>query len=147
MFRSLMSLAALALAAYAVATPAVASQKASFIDGTYTFAPGACDKLKALAAGGPQSIGTVPWYVTPDGISFWEGGCSFDKIAKGKRKGEWNITAACTEEADEYTETYTFRRVKPGTFAVTLTTPGTKPADAKPKTYTRCDVGKIPEPQ
>jgi hypothetical protein len=85
--------------------------------------------------------------VTEDGISFWEGGCSFDKISKGRRKGEWNITAACGEEDGEYTETYIWKRVGDGKFSVTLTTPGTKPADAKPKLYTRCEVGKIPEPQ
>jgi hypothetical protein len=45
------------------ATPALAQQRAEFIDGTYVFSPGACDKLHALAAGGVQAITTVPWHV------------------------------------------------------------------------------------
>jgi hypothetical protein len=83
----------LILAGLALATPASASDKAPekpsdkarFFHGTYTFALGACAKLKALAAGGVQAISTVPWYVTEDGVSSWEGGCSFTKISKGKR--------------------------------------------------------------
>jgi hypothetical protein len=133
--------------AFALAAPAFAQQKASFIDGTYTFAPGACDKLKALAAGGAQSVSTVPWYVTADGISFWEGGCSFSKISKGKKKDEWKVVAACSENDEEYTESYTFRRTSPTGFAVTLTSPGTAAKDAKPVQYERCDVGKIPDPR
>jgi hypothetical protein len=136
-----------ALLAVTAWLPAEAGQKAYFIDGHYTFAPGACDKLKALAAGGPQGVTSVPWYVTADGISFWEGGCSFEKISKGKRANEWRVVASCSEEVEEFTESYLFRRAGPGKFRVTLTTPGTKPADAKPKLYTRCDVGPIPEPQ
>ena len=133
--------------ALALASPAFAQQKVSFIDGTYTFAPGACEKLKALAAGGTQAVMTVPWYVTADGISFWEGGCGFSKITKGKRKGEWRVVAACMEEEEESTESYIFRRTLPGEFEVTLTTPGISADQAKPVRYTRCDVGKIPDPQ
>ncbi len=135
------------LTGLALANPALAQQKASFIDGTYAFAPGACQKLKALAAGGVQAIGTVPWYVTADGISFWEGGCGFSKITKGKIRHEWKVIAACEENGDESTETYIWRRTSPTSFSVTLTTPGISPEEGKPVRYTRCDVGPIPAPQ
>jgi hypothetical protein len=111
------------------------------------FSEGACDKLKALVAGGVQAVSTVPWHVTADGISHWEGGCSFTKITRGKRLDEWHIVAACQEEDDESTESYIFRRTRPGEFAVTLTTPGISAEEARPLRYTRCDVGPIPAPQ
>jgi hypothetical protein len=129
------------------ASPAIAQHKATFIDGTYVFAPGACDKLKALAAGGTQAVTTVPWYVTADGIHFWEGGCDFSKVRKHKSKKQWNVVAACEENGEEYTESYIFRRSSPDSFDVTLTTPGTNKETAKPVRYLRCDVGKIPDPQ
>jgi hypothetical protein len=138
----------LILTGLALATPALAQQTASFINGTHTFAPGACDKLKALAAGGIQAVSTVPWYVDEDGISYWEGGCSFSKISKGKGRNEWKMVARCSENADvETTETYTWRRISSTRFMVTLTTPGTSAADRKPVRYTRCAVGEIPSPQ
>jgi hypothetical protein len=131
----------------ALSTPAFAQVRADFIDGTYTFAPGACEKLKALAAGGVQAAATVPWHVTADGIGIWEGNCDFTRISKGKKNNEWHVTAACYMDADESTEHYLFKRTAPGRFDVTLTTPGTSRENAKPKHYTRCDVGKIPDPE
>jgi hypothetical protein len=133
--------------AITLTAPALAQQKAEFIDGTYVFADGACDKLKALAAGGTESISTVPWYVTADGIRFWEGGCGFSKVSKGKHKHEWHVVASCQEEIEESIESYVFRRTKPGQFEVTLNTPGITTDESKPVLYTRCDVGKIPDPQ
>jgi hypothetical protein len=129
----------------AIATPAMAQQSASFIDGTYVFSPGACAKLKALAAGATQKASTVPWHVTADGISFWEGSCSFSRISKDKSKKEWKVEAKCGEGEDESTETYIWRRKSTNTFLVTLTTPGTTPEDRKPVRYTRCNVGPIPQ--
>jgi hypothetical protein len=130
-----------------LATPALSQQRAEFIDGTYVFSPGACDKLHALAAGGVQAITTVPWHVTADGIKFWEGGCDYKKVSKGKKNNQWHVIAACEENGDETTERYTYLRTAPGSFDVTLTTPGISPEEAKPLRYTRCDVGKIPDPQ
>jgi hypothetical protein len=137
----------LILSGLATAAPAMGQQKASFIDGTYVFSPGACAKLKALAAGTTQNASTVPWHVTADGISFWEGGCSFSRIIKGKSKTEWKVEAKCGEGEDESTETYTWRRTSTKTFLVTLTTPGTTLEDRKPVRYTRCSVGPIPQAQ
>ena len=141
-----MRLAAAALALISLTLPAHAGLKAKFIDGTYVFTSDGCAKLKALAAGGNQSISTVPWYVTADGISYWEGGCGFMKIKAGK-KNHWKVTASCTEEIDESIESYTYLRTSPTTFSVTLTTPGASAEDRKPVTYTRCNLGPIPEPQ
>lgn len=132
---------------FALAAPALAQQKADFIDGTYVFATGACDKLRVLAAGGTQAVTTVPWYVTADGISFWEGGCGFSRIRENKKKNEWHVTATCEENGNEYTETYSYRRTSPDSFLVTLTTPGAAAELAKPLAYARCDVGPIPTPQ
>ena len=36
-----------------------------------------CVKLKALAAGGPKNVGTVPETLTSQGFKSWEGGCAF----------------------------------------------------------------------
>lgn len=129
--------------ALTLATPAMAQQRAEFIDGTYVIAEGACEKLKALAAGSTPMISTVPFYVTADGFSFWEGGCGFASVTKSK--DAWHVIAACEENGDEYTETYSFRRSSPDSFEVTLTTPGVSDEQATPLRYTRCDVGDIPE--
>ena len=124
--------------------PAHAELKAPFIDGTYVFADGACDKLKSLVAGGSRGVTSVPWYVTTDGISFWEGGCGFSEITPGKKKDQWKVTAACEENGDEYVESYIFLKTSPTTFSVTLTTPGASAKERKPVTYTHCDAGEIP---
>jgi hypothetical protein len=144
-----MRLSFIMLALVGLALPAQAQLKASFIKGTYVFAPGACDKLKALAAGGVQSVETVPWYVTADGISYWEGGCGFSKIEPGQKKREWLVTAECGEGADESTstESYSFVGRTPTSFFVTLTTPGASEKDREPVIYRRCDVGPIPPPE
>jgi hypothetical protein len=136
---------AMALALLCLSLPAHAGVKASFLGGTYVFTGDGCAKLKALAAGGTPSISTVPWYVTADGISYWEGGCEFTKVRPGK-KNQWKVTAACGEEDGESTETYTYLKTSPTTFAVTLTTSGASAQERKPVTYTRCDVGPIPDP-
>ena len=128
-----------------LAMPAHAGLKARFIDGVYVFTDDGCAKLKALAAGGTLSVGTYPWFVTADGISYWEGGCEFTKIKAGK-KNQWKVTAACGEEDGENTETYTWAKASPTTFSVTLTTPGADADQQKPVTYSRCDVdpAKLP---
>jgi len=119
------------------AAPAVAQQKADFIDGTYVLNPEGCGMLKALADGATESIDTTPWTVTADGISFWEGGCGWSKVEK---KGDsWALTADCEEE-ESYTENYLIRRAAPDTLTVTLTTPGAAEQDRQPHTYLKCDV-------
>lgn len=96
----------------------------------------ACEKLQALAAGGPKSINTVPWSVGPSGISYWEGGCSFSRIVERQKGKVWDVTASCTEGPDTSTEHYTFARAGDGAFDVKLK--GEKNA----RRYTRCDVTK-----
>jgi hypothetical protein len=136
---------ATALAVLGLALPAHAGVKAKFLDGAYVFTDDGCAKLKSLAAGGNQNVGTYPWYVTRDGISYWEGGCEFTKIRPGK-KNQWKVTASCGEEDGESTETYTYLKTSSVTFAVTLTTPGASADDRKPVTYTRCDVDEAKLP-
>lgn len=123
----------------ACAGPALAQERAAFIDGTYVLSKKDCTKLKALKAGGPESISTVPWSVNADGISYWEGGCGWSKVKTlgGKR---WALTADCEQEVDTSVESYEYTRTSATTFAVKLTTPGTTAKERKPVTYRRCDV-------
>lgn len=126
--------AALAFLALVNAAPALADVEAKFLDGTYVMADEACEKLKALEAGGTPSLNTVPWSVNRKGFEFWEGGCEFSKITEKKGGKTWVVTAQCSDGPEETTETYTFVKNDNGTFAVTLE--GEKEA----RTYTRCDV-------
>ena len=119
--------------------PAAAQQKAGFIDGTYVLSTEGCTKLKALKHGATESIGTVPWSVTAEGISYWEGGCGWSKVKTlGARR--WALTAACGEDIDMSVESYEYTRTSPTTFSVKLTTKGASPKERKPVSYQRCDV-------
>ena len=103
--------------------PAAAQQKAGFIDGTYVLSTDGCTKLKALKHGATESIGAVPWSVTAEGISYWEGGCGWSKVKTlGARR--WALTAACGEDIDMSVESYEYTRTSPTTFSVKLTTKG-----------------------
>lgn len=129
-------LVALACAGSAAPPQAHAKKSAAFLDGPYTMSDAACEKLQALAAGGPKSINTVPWSVARGGISYWEGGCSFSRIVERQKGKVWDVTASCTEGPDTSTERYTFARAGDGAFDVKLK--GEKHA----RRYTRCDVTK-----
>lgn len=119
--------------------PAAAQQKAGFIDGTYVLSTEGCTKLKALKHGATESIGTVPWAVTAEGISYWEGGCGWSKVKTlGARR--WALTAACGEDIDMSVESYEYTRTSPTTFSVKLTTKGASVKERKPVSYQRCDV-------
>ncbi len=119
--------------------PAAAQQKAGFIDGTYVLSTDGCTKLKALKHGATESIGAVPWSVTAEGISYWEGGCGWSKVKTlGARR--WALTAACGEDIDMSVESYEYTRTSPTTFSVKLTTKGASVKERKPVSYQRCDV-------
>lgn len=119
--------------------PAAAQQIAGFIDGTYVLSTDGCTKLKALKHGATESIGTVPWSVTAEGISYWEGGCGWSKVKTlGARR--WALTAACGEDIDMSVESYEYTRTSPTTFSVKLTTKGASVKERKPVSYQRCDV-------
>lgn len=119
--------------------PVAAQQKASFIDGTYVLNAEGCTKLKALKHGAAESIGTVPWSVTAEGISYWEGGCGWSKV-KALEAKRWALTAECGEDIDTSVESYDYTRTSPTTFSVKLTTKGASAKERKPVSYQRCDV-------
>jgi hypothetical protein len=120
----------------ASAPAASAQQTATFLDGPYTMSAQACAKLKALAAGGPRNINTVPWHVLRTGISHWEGSCGYRRITERKKGVEWRIDAVCQEGPRRSREIYTWVRRGDGQFDVTLK------GQRKAVRYTRCDVGK-----
>lgn len=126
--------------AFAASSAFAASVKARFIDGTYTMSAAACDKLKALAAGAPRNVGSVPWSVSAEGFSSGEGGCTFSKVTERRKGKEWAVIARCSEHGPRNPppESYVFTRTGPDTLSVRLTTPGVSKADGRPVTYTRC---------
>lgn len=118
----------------AAAAPALAGVKAKFLGAaTYATEEG-CAKLKAIAAGGPKNISTVPETLTASGFSGWEFGCGFTsvkEVVKGKR---WVVREACSEGAENWTATDTFVARGDGGFDVT--------GDKKTMTFVRCETGK-----
>ena len=69
----------LVVAALSVGACASAEAGASaYFLGTSVYATDeGCVKLKALAAGEPKNVGTVPETLTSQGFKSWEGGCAF----------------------------------------------------------------------
>ena len=124
------------LAASTIALPAAAQVKAPFLDGTYTMSTEACQKMQALANGGPKSISTVPWSVSRNGIDFWEGSCRFTAITEQRKGKQWRVLASCSEGPDTSKEVYTYVRNNGGSFDVTLK------GDKQAVRYTRCDAIK-----
>ena len=131
------------LALLMLTPPAMAKVQAPFIDGVYTMSAEACAKAKALAAGTPRSLATVPWSVSKAGFDHGEGGCSFTRVIERRPGKEWEVRASCAEHgpASGSIESYRFTRTAPATFSVALTTKGASADDRKPVIYTRCDVG------
>ena len=109
---------------------------ASFL-GTATYATDSgCDKLKALAAGAPRNLNTVPETLSASGFDDWEGGCSFSRITEVKKGHLYKARMACGESADEWVETDTFALTDNGA-TVTVTVSG---GDEKTTVFKRCDV-------
>lgn len=101
----------------------------------YTLA-GGCEKLKALAAGTPRSLTTVPESLSASGFDGWEGGCAFRRITEVKKGALYKATLACGEAADEWTETDTFA-LSADRATVTVTVLG---KSRKTSVFQRCDV-------
>lgn len=118
----------------AIASSAAANERAPFINGTYVM-EGRCEKLKAIEAGGPKNIETMPEILTADGFETWEGGCSFISIKETQKGRRWVAKMACAEAADEGTEIDTFD-LDPESGKIKVTVEG------KTNEYVRCSEGK-----
>lgn len=116
------------------AFPAFAGDRASFIAGTYVM-EGRCDKWRALEAGGPRNLETVPEMLTATGFASWEGGCSFESITEEKPGERWSARMACAEEAEEWSENDVFE-LDPRTGRLSVS------VDGKTSVFVRCDEAK-----
>ena len=113
---------------------AMAGETASFIAGTYVM-EGRCEKLAALAAGGPRNVETVPETLTAKGFDNWEGGCAFTSIQEKEKGRVWTAKLSCGQSADEWEETDTFELdPKDGSLKVTVDDATTR--------FVRCDEKK-----
>ncbi|MCB1519193.1 MAG: hypothetical protein KDJ37_01305 [Hyphomicrobiaceae bacterium] len=112
----------------------LAKDKASFIDGSYATEEG-CAKLKALAAGTPRSVETVPEVLTAEGFKGWEGSCEFTKIYEHDPGKSWVAVLFCVEGATMTPLTYAFARNDDGTIEVGG---GSEP---EPELFRKCDAG------
>lgn len=100
--------------AFLLASTAYAGEKkldAPFVgDGIYSPGTG-CQKLEEIESGkSAPNIATYPLTLTREGTGSWEGGCEFSSI----RELEPNTLEAklqCSEGADEYAQTVTFKRL------------------------------------
>ena len=78
--------------------------------GTYSPTTG-CKKLEAIEKGdAAPNIATYPLTLTREGTRGWEGGCDFSSIREVK-SNTFEAKMQCSEGAENYEETFTFRRL------------------------------------
>lgn len=110
----------LALVAALLGTPARADVKGTFVGpGVYAM-PGRCEKLDAIAKGGPRNVETVPETLTMDGFEGWEGACSFRSITEIETGKKWKASMDCHEGAEAGPESDIFERMPDGSLKVTV---------------------------
>ena len=98
-----------------------------------------CVKLKALAAGGPKNVGTVPETLTSGGFKSWEGGCAFGSIQERRRHKLYVSRMTCFEGPERWLEKNSFELdLKARTVTVTVAEGRTK----KTTVFKKCDAGK-----
>ncbi len=117
-----MSASALAAAVFAVAPASADGQRATFIDGVYAM-EGRCEKVAALAAGGPKNVETVPETLSSEGFRSWEGGCDFISITEKEKGRVYEAQMSCVEGPEEWTQTDTFT-IDAATGAITVAVDG-----------------------
>jgi hypothetical protein len=110
MFRALL-IAACILGMHAAAQAADVKLKGDFVGpGTYSPTTG-CKKLEAIEKGAAApNIATYPLRLTREGTRGWEGGCDFSSII-GVKPNTFEAKMRCSEGADNFEETITFRRL------------------------------------
>jgi hypothetical protein len=81
-------------------------------DGTYSPTTG-CKKLEAIEKGeATPNIASYPLTLTREGTGSWEGGCRF-KALREVKPGTFEGKMDCSEGAEEYQQTVTFKRLDP----------------------------------
>jgi hypothetical protein len=110
----------------------MAETKARFLgEGTYATAEG-CAKLKALAAGTPRNLNTVPETLTASGYQGWEHSCSFTSIKPIRKDKTWRVGTQCMEGAERWQAVEAFERQPDGSFKIT--------SDKKTTSFVRCQT-------
>lgn len=113
-------IAAAAVVLFLPAVPAHADVQATFLGKTTYTTPSDCTKLKALAAGGPRNIATVPEVLTAKGYLSWEGGCTIKSYTERRSGRLWSVSLRCSEGAVENElRTEVWRKTDDGTLRVT----------------------------
>lgn len=130
----IISLLALPFVLVAQSSLAAATEKASFIEGTYATDEG-CRKLALLEAGTEKSIETVPEVLTNEGFKGWESACTFTKVFEHEPGKSWIALLLCREGETMTPLTYAFARGEDGSIEVG------GGGDDKPEVFRRCDVG------
>jgi len=130
-----MRMAQVALAGLLVCSaPASAEVKGDFVGpGVYAL-PGRCDKVEALAKGGPKNVETVPETLTANGFEGWEGACTFRSITEIEPGKKWKASKDCHEGAEEGPESDIFERLDDGSLKVTVM--------GNESIFVRCDKDK-----
>ncbi len=118
-----------------VCTPAAAGEvKGDFIGpGVYAM-QGRCEKLEALAKGGPKNVETVPETLSVNGFEGWEGACTFRSITEIEKGKKWQASMDCHEGGEEGPESDIFERLQDGSLKVTVM--------GKSSIFVRCDKDK-----
>jgi hypothetical protein len=121
------------LAVLLLAAPAAqAKVTADFIEGTYAADDG-CDKWRAVEAGGPKTIDTVPEVLTKDGFKSWEGGCEFTQVLEHAPGKIYLGIMYCSEGQTFVPDMTVFIRNDDGSLDVAGT------GEEAPTNYRRCD--------
>ena len=101
--------------------------------GTYSPTTG-CKKLEAIEKGdAAPNIATYPLKLTREGTRGWESGCDFSSIAEVK-PNTFEAKMRCSEGADSFDETITFRRLDANRIEVS--------SGGEALVYVRCKVLK-----
>lgn len=117
-----------------LSSPASAEVKGDFVGpGVYAL-PGRCDKVEALAKGGPKNVETVPETLTVNGFEGWEGACTFRSITEIETGKKWKASMDCHEGAEEGPESDIFERLDDGSLKVTVM--------GNESIFVRCDKDK-----
>lgn len=120
------------LALVAASAIANADVEAKFLGkSTYSTARG-CQMLKALAAGAPRNLNSVPQTLDARGYRSWEGGCEIERVQEQVTGKRWLVALRCHEGAESQRQHETWEKAPDGALLVTL--------NKKKYRYTQCPV-------
>ncbi len=135
--RALGLVTALVMASVAALAPisALADVDAGFLGTTVYTTAADCPLYRAIAAGGPRNLNTVPETLSAKGYRSWEGGCRFTNIVERYKGRLWTVSMRCSEGATEnLPRTEVWRKAADGSLTVT--------ADKKPTVLIACTIEK-----